>query len=58
MQTEALPVIAHARITVRKYLGDPPQPGEVKEPVETLVIQDGVIVERTIHSQEVADVPH
>lgn len=32
------------RITLKKYDGDPPQPGEDKEPVETLVIEDGQIV--------------
>lgn len=36
------------KITVHKYDGEPPAEGEHKDPAETLVIEDGHIVEHTI----------
>lgn len=52
---QVIPLVVRARITVHKYLGDPPGPGEVKAPIETIVIEDGVAIEHTIHSQEGSD---
>ena len=40
--------IAKTRVTLHKYDGEPPVDGENKQPVETLVIEDGQLVEHTI----------
>ncbi|MGH7391436.1 MAG: hypothetical protein ACREM3_18545 [Candidatus Rokuibacteriota bacterium] len=37
---EHSPIRIKTRITVRKYEGDPPQPGEDKTPIETIIIED------------------
>jgi hypothetical protein len=44
------------RIILRKYDGDPPAPGEHKEPIETIEIEDGRIVARTVHTTAREDI--
>jgi hypothetical protein len=44
-------VMVKERVTVRKFDGDPPVEGKDKPPVETIVIEDGQIIEHTILPQ-------
>jgi hypothetical protein len=54
--TDEQPVVLQEHVTLRKFDGDPPAPGETKEPVETIVLVDGVIVEHIVGHQE--EKPH
>jgi hypothetical protein len=43
--TDEQPVVLQEKVVLRKYDGDPPAPGEEKEPVEVIVIEDGQVIE-------------
>lgn len=39
--------VAQTRTVVALYLGDPPAPGEAREPDGLIVAENGVVIERT-----------
>jgi hypothetical protein len=52
MAEEAQPLVLRERITLKKYAGDPPAPGQVKVPEEIIIIEDGQVVARLVPQKE------
>ena len=44
------------RLILRKYDGEPPAPGEHKEPMEIIEIEDGRLVTCTVHTTAREDI--
>lgn len=52
MSGEATPIRLQETYIIKKYDGDAPAPGEIKEPIEVIVIENGKIrVEKPNGSQ-------
>jgi hypothetical protein len=46
-RVDRVPLVLRERMTIAIYRGEPPAPGEAREPDGRIVVEDGVEVERS-----------